>query len=50
MLSFNKINKEMSTEKEEIWRKVPGYEDCYEISNLERVKSLPRQLKRVTPL
>lgn len=26
----------------EIWKSVLGYEDCYEVSNLGRVRSLPR--------
>lgn len=30
-------------EQEEIWKDVVGYEGCYQISNLGRVKSLPRK-------
>ena len=26
----------------EIWVSIPGYEDCYQISNLGRVRSLDR--------
>jgi hypothetical protein len=28
----------------EIWKDIPGYEGLYQVSNLGRVKSLPRQL------
>ena len=28
---------------EEEWRDIVGYEGCYQISNLGRVKSLPRK-------
>ena len=30
----------------EIWKPIKNYEGCYEISNLGRVKSLARKLKR----
>ena len=32
---------------EEIWRDIPGYEGRYQVSNLGRVKSLPRVTTRV---
>jgi hypothetical protein len=28
---------------EEVWRDIPGYEGTYQVSNMGRVKSLPRQ-------
>lgn len=31
---------------EEIWRDIPGYEGRYQVSNLGRVKSLPRVVER----
>ena len=31
---------------EEIWKDIKGYEGCYQISNLGRVKSLSRPLNR----
>lgn len=34
---------------EEIWKPIPGYEGCYEVSNLGRVKSVERRSPRVTP-
>ena len=34
----------MDNEKE-IWKPAKGYEDCYEISNLGNVKSIPRMVK-----
>jgi hypothetical protein len=30
---------------EEIWKDIPGYEGCYQVSNLGRVKSLEREVK-----
>lgn len=30
-------------DKEEIWKNIPGYEGCYQVSNLGRVKSLARK-------
>lgn len=30
----------------EIWRDIPGYEGCYQVSNLGQVKSLPRVTTR----
>ena len=30
---------------EEIWKPIAGYEGCYEVSNLGRVRSLPRLVK-----
>ena len=32
----------MSVAPEEIWKAIEGYEGCYEVSNLGRVRSLPR--------
>lgn len=32
---------------EEVWRDVPGYEGLYQVSNMGRVKSLPRLADRV---
>ena len=32
----------MKTEKEEIWKDIKGFEGVYQVSNLGRVKSLPR--------
>lgn len=31
------------SEIEEVWKDIPGYEGLYQISNLGRVKSLPRK-------
>ncbi len=33
----------------EIWKKVKGYEDCYEVSNLGNVRSLTRKVERTNP-
>ena len=30
----------------EIWKDIPGYEGCYQVSNLGNVKSLPRRVYR----
>jgi len=35
---------------EEIWKPIPGYEGCYEVSNLGRVKSCARYVERTTHL
>ena len=32
----------------EVWKDIAGYEGLYQVSNLGRVKSLPRELKRFT--
>ena len=34
--------------KEEIWRKVKGFEDYYEVSNTGKVRSISREIKRGT--
>lgn len=39
---------------DEVWKPVVGYEDCYEVSNLGRVRSLPHEVPtwfgtRITP-
>lgn len=31
---------------EEEWRDIKGYEGLYQVSNLGRVKTLPREIKR----
>ena len=31
---------------EEVWKEVPGYEGLYQVSNLGRVKSLSRIVKK----
>ena len=31
---------------EEIWKDIKGYEGCYQVSNLGRVKSLSRPIHR----
>ena len=31
---------------EEVWKDIPNYEGLYQVSNLGRVKSLPKQVKR----
>lgn len=31
---------------EEVWKDIKGYEGLYQISNLGRVKSLPRMIKK----
>lgn len=31
----------------EVWKDIPGYEGCYQASNLGRVKSLPRVVERI---
>lgn len=33
----------------EIWKKVKGYEDCYEVSNLGNVRSITRIVERTSP-
>lgn len=33
---------------EEIWKPVKGYEDCYEVSNTGKVRSLDRIIKSIT--
>ena len=33
---------------EEIWKDIPGYEGLYQVSNLGRVKSLPRTITQVS--
>ena len=37
----------MKQNPEEVWKPVPGYEGLYEVSNLGRVKSLPRKVRIV---
>lgn len=33
----------------EIWKRVKGYEDCYEVSNLGNVRSVTRKVERTNP-
>ncbi len=37
----------MASELREVWRRVPGYEDDYEVSNMGNVRSLPRVVQFV---
>ena len=32
----------------EVWRDIPGYENLYQVSNLGRVKSLPRKVRTIS--
>ena len=33
----------------EIWKRIKGYEDCYEVSNLGNVRSVTRKVERTNP-
>jgi hypothetical protein len=43
---FNNVNKNVKTMQEEIWKDIPDYEGYYQVSNLGRVKSLPKKWGR----
>lgn len=39
------MNSELTSDKVELWRDIKGYNDLYQVSNLGRIRSLPRLTK-----
>lgn len=49
MSRIPKLMKILTMQKmEEIWRDIPGYEGLYQVSNMGRVKGLPRKVNNAT--